>query len=114
MVGLSYSFAMEFSKLSTYEKEVINKIIPLFQTEGISLPLHIRIINIIYSDNAPMLLNNELCHRSVGDIVSNVTQNIIDFLKENHFISKRADGSYARQKRGEELAKAGSIEVYFG
>ncbi len=104
---------MEFSKLSTYEKQVINKIIPLFDIQAVSIPLHICIINIIYSDNKELLDNKELSHRLVGDIVANVTQNIIDFLKENGFISKRADGSYALQEEGELLLEAGSLENYF-
>ncbi|PQJ12922.1 hypothetical protein CJD36_004020 [Flavipsychrobacter stenotrophus] len=105
---------MEFSELSAYEKEIINKILPLFHSDGTSMPLHICIVNIIYSDNVSLLDNNKLSHRAVGEIVANVTQNVIDFLKENHFISKRADGSYTKEEKGEDLAKAGSIEDYLG
>lgn len=104
---------MEFSKLSTYEKQVINKIIPLFDIKAVSIPLHIRIINIIYNDNKELLDNKELSHRLVGDLVAKATQNIIDFLKEYGFIRKRADGSYALQEEGELLLKAGSLENYF-
>ena len=114
-VTVQYFSKMEFSRLSVYEKEVINKMIPLFKTESAVLRLYSELMNIIYADHFMMVNNKIISHRQLGEITSRVLQFVLDFLKENEFIRKQDDGSFVKLSRAEELVRAGSIDrLYSG
>ena len=104
---------MEFSGLSQYDKDVINKIIPLFREEQDSLKLPMQIMNIIYTDHLEMLNKKIISHRQLGDITSRVMQLVLDFLNEYRFIMKDTVGSYKKTDHAELLVRTGSIDKLF-
>ena len=106
-------FSMKFSALSPYERDVINRLIPLLPEQG-SIPLHINLINLIFSDNALLLSSNLITHRYLGELVTEVSQNVIVFLIENDFIDRNADGSYEVLAGARGLCRAGSVEIFYG
>lgn len=103
---------MNLLALSRYERHVVNRLIPLLPTEG-STPLHIYLINIIYSDNAASLEGHAITHRMLGELVSEVSHNIIEFLVNNKFVGRNPDGSYEILTFTQALAAAGSLERFY-
>lgn len=104
---------MDISALSLYERDIINRLIPLLPAQG-STALHINLINLVFSDNADDLADNIITHRSLGELVTEVSQHVIVFLVDNNFVGRNADGSYQVLASAVSLCKAGSIEVFFG
>lgn len=104
---------MPLSSLTLYERGIINKLIPALPSSG-SMPLHINLINIIFSDNAERLATKEITHRHLGELVTVSSHNIIQFLIINDFVRRKEDGSFEIHANGPALCRAGSVEMYFG
>ncbi len=104
---------MDISALSLYERDIINRLLPSLPAQG-STALHINLINLIFSDNATNIATNAMTHRSLGELVTEVSQNVIVFLVDNNFIGRNADGSYQVLADAATLCKAGTIELFYG
>lgn len=102
---------MDVSLLSLYERQVIDRLIPLLR-DSIARSLHITIINLVYSDHLPDVNTGIISHQSMGERMSLISQHILDCMRHYKFISKREDGSYELPTEGEVLIKAGSLDEY--
>ena len=105
--------SMDLSGLSPYEKEVINKIIPLLKEGQSPLRLYTELMNIIYADHWAMVNSKLISHRELGETTSRVLQFVLDFLKDNEFVRKQDDGTYIKLHKADDLIRAGSIDRLF-